>query len=139
MPIPYNINSFDYIILGDVLEHLVEPRNLLMRFIPYLKQSGMFLCSIPNIMHTSVLFPLLFEGKFDYKDSGILDRTHLRFFTLESINMLFKSCHLKIQDIYSIDSCSPGNEQKLDTLINTFKLPSRQQFTTYQYILSAKK
>ncbi len=65
--------------------------------------------------------------------------THLRFFTLESINMLFKSCHLKIQDIYSIDSCSPGNEQKLDTLINTFKLPSRQQFTTYQYILSAKK
>ena len=90
MPIPYNINSFDYIILGDVLEHLVEPRNLLMRFIPYLKQSGMFLCSIPNIMHTSVLFPLLFEGKFDYKDSGILDRTHLRFLPLKAL-----ICYLK--------------------------------------------
>lgn len=138
MEIPYRTASFDYIILGDVLEHLIHPRDMLLRFIPYLKPTGKFICSIPNLMHTSVIFPLLFEGKFEYKDAGILDRTHLRFFTLESIIDLFQSCRLEIQEIRGVPSITPENEKRLDTMMKMLNLPPKQQFLIYQYIFCAQ-
>ncbi len=80
--LPYPDAFFDVITCADVLEHLVDPGALLQHLRRYLKDEGLLVCSIPNVRHESVLVPLLVEGRFSYADAGILDRTHLRFFTL---------------------------------------------------------
>ena len=75
---------FDVILAGDVLEHLTDPAKLLRELKGYLSESGYLVVSIPNIAHGSIRL-LLLQGKFPYTDIGILDRTHLRFFTLDTI------------------------------------------------------
>lgn len=79
--------KFDVITLVDVLEHLQYPEDLLMRLKPLLLDEGQILISIPNIAHASMRLELL-NGHFDYEKAGILDTTHLKFFTLESIQGL---------------------------------------------------
>lgn len=76
--LPYPQKSFDYIIFGDVLEHLYDPWKTLENMHRLLKPGGKILASIPNIMHYSVINELL-DGKWKYADAGILDRTHVRF------------------------------------------------------------
>ncbi|HEX7616303.1 MAG TPA: class I SAM-dependent methyltransferase [Thermoanaerobaculia bacterium] len=71
---------FDVIVAGDVLEHLPRPEDLLSALRPLLKTDGMLLLSLPNIANITVRMGLLF-GRFAYAPRGILDRTHLRFFT----------------------------------------------------------
>jgi len=71
---------FDVIVAGDVLEHLPRPEDLLSALRPLLKTDGVLLLSLPNIANATVRFGLLF-GRFAYARRGILDRTHLRFFT----------------------------------------------------------
>jgi SAM-dependent methyltransferase len=79
--------EFDYIVFADVLEHLRDPAEVLQRCLPALKDSGKLILSVPNIANWVIRLSLLF-GKFDYMDRGILDRTHLRFFTLRSLQQL---------------------------------------------------
>lgn len=83
----YNI-KFDAIILADVLEHLRRPDIVLKDLKGYVKQGGYIIASIPNIGRFEIRIKLLF-GKFDYQDIGILDKTHLRFFTQKTIYTLF--------------------------------------------------
>ena len=71
---------FDVVVAGDILEHLPEPELALARFRPLLKPGGLLLVSLPNVANVTVRFGLLF-GRFPLSDRGILDRTHLRFFT----------------------------------------------------------
>jgi len=71
---------FDLVVAGDILEHLPEPGLALARFRPLLKPGGLLLVSLPNVANVTVRFGLLF-GRFPLSDRGILDRTHLRFFT----------------------------------------------------------
>ncbi len=71
---------FDVIVAGDILEHLPEPGQALALFRPLLKQEGLLLVSLPNVANVTVRLGLLF-GRFPSTDRGILDRTHLRFFT----------------------------------------------------------
>ena len=87
--IPFKNDYFDYIILGDVIEHLINPILTINRLKPYLKKGGTILITTPNIKHWSVVYNLLFKDSWDYKSWGILDFTHLRFFTKKSfLNML---------------------------------------------------
>src|SRR6202047_2159247 len=83
---PYQ-REFDYILFADVLEHLREPAAALRRCLPALKESGKIIISVPNVANLVVRLSLLF-GRFDYMDRGILDRTHLRFFTLRSLRKM---------------------------------------------------
>ena len=83
--LPYPEGYFDVITLADVLEHLREPAAALRHLRRWLSDDGRIVCSLPNVRHESVLLPLLVHGRWDYADAGILDRTHLRFFTLESM------------------------------------------------------
>ncbi|HEV2521233.1 MAG TPA: class I SAM-dependent methyltransferase [Candidatus Acidoferrales bacterium] len=83
---PYR-QEFDYIVFADVLEHLRDPASVLRRCLPALKESGKMIISVPNAANWIIRLSLLF-GKFDYTDRGILDRTHLRFFTLRSLRRL---------------------------------------------------
>ncbi|MBT8141033.1 MAG: class I SAM-dependent methyltransferase [Gammaproteobacteria bacterium] len=82
-------NHFTHIIAGDVLEHLVDPWDVCKRLTPCLKPGGIFICSIPNIRNLSFVLALLFKKRFEYKDSGVLDRTHLRFFARKDVHDLF--------------------------------------------------
>ncbi len=72
---------FDAIIFADSLEHLRYPMITFQRLRHYLNADGYFLISLPNIANWMIRLNLLF-GKFDYQESGILDKTHLHFFTL---------------------------------------------------------
>lgn len=73
--------SIDLILCLDVLEHLINPWEAIRRLDGLLKPGGQLIISLPNIRNYHVLFDLAFRGKFSYSESGILDRTHLRFFT----------------------------------------------------------
>lgn len=75
---------FDYIILADVLEHLKDPWHALEKAAGFLKENGSVITSIPNVGHNAVLMELL-QDRFDYRTLGLLDDTHLRFFTRKSI------------------------------------------------------
>jgi len=92
----YQQYAFDHIIFGDVLEHLYSPEKVLHSFIPLLGKGGSIIVSLPNIAHGSILTQLL-ANKFSYMDHGILDRTHLRFFTYESMAKMFAELGLKVR------------------------------------------
>lgn len=85
--------SFDVVVFGDVLEHLADPCAVLKRVRPLLTGSGSVLASIPNVAHGSVRLSLL-NGRFDYRPLGLLDSTHLRFFTRGSVHELFREAGL---------------------------------------------
>lgn len=80
---------FTHVIAGDVLEHLVEPWHVCSRLRDCLIDDGEFICSIPNIRNFSFLLALAFKGSFEYRDHGVLDRTHLRFFARKDVHAMF--------------------------------------------------
>jgi methionine biosynthesis protein MetW len=85
---------FDVIVFSDVLEHLAAPVDLLRTALKGLKSKGLVLASVPNVAHWSVRAQLFF-GRFDYADTGIMDSTHLRWFTERSIRALLASAGLE--------------------------------------------
>ncbi len=84
---------FDAIVAADVIEHLKDPLEALKRLRQFLTPEGAFVISVPNVAHGSVRLALL-EGHFDYQDIGLLDSTHLRFFTRESLEELLDEAEL---------------------------------------------
>lgn len=98
LDLPFKNDMFDYIIFADILEHLLEPEKVLKKFKPVLKKNGTIILSIPNIRHYTTILQLLFRG-WEYKDYGLFDRTHLRFYSLKSIKELITNSGYKIQKI----------------------------------------
>jgi len=88
-------NDFDFILLLDVLEHLREPVAILVRLKEYLKRGGFIIVSLPNVANWRVRWDLIF-GRFDYCECGILDKTHLRFFTEASARKIIEDAGYEI-------------------------------------------
>ena len=88
----------DCLVFGDVLEHMVDPWAVLTRLAAWVRAGGQILACIPNVQHYSVLVNLL-RGKWEYQDEGLLDRTHVRFFTLQGIQDLFARAGLHVFEI----------------------------------------
>lgn len=84
-------DRYDVIYFNDVLEHMPEPELAMRAARTFLAEGGMMIASIPNVRHISVLGPLIVRDDFKYRASGILDTTHLRFFTNRSIRRLYES------------------------------------------------
>jgi 2-polyprenyl-3-methyl-5-hydroxy-6-metoxy-1,4-benzoquinol methylase len=82
---------FDCIVLNDLLEHLVSPETLLGLLRAKLGPGGCLVASLPNVRHFPHLWELVVRGRWEYADEGILDRTHLRFFTRRSMRRLFEA------------------------------------------------
>lgn len=90
-------SPFDVIVAGDVLEHLYEPWNTLSLVKGLLAKEGYIVISLPHVAHNAIIACLLSED-FQYRDWGLLDRTHIRFFGLKNIQQLFDDADLKIID-----------------------------------------
>ena len=87
---------FDCITFNDVLEHLVDPWETLRQVRPLLRPGGVIVASIPNVRHLSVSRDYLFNGRWEYQAAGVLDRTHLRFFTRSSMRDLFTTSGFEV-------------------------------------------
>lgn len=92
-------NQFNHIIFSDSLEHLLDPESALMKAKAMLRPDGALLLSIPNVRNFRVTLPLVLLGKFEYQDEGLLDRTHLRFFTRSSITNLLLHCGFEVESV----------------------------------------
>lgn len=135
-----DIGNADVLIFGDVLEHLVDPWKALARYCQHLKPGGQVLASIPNVGHWSVILGLL-RGEWRYQDEGLLDRTHLRFFTLEGAVEMFRGAGL---EVFSVGNRTIGNEgmDQLTNLFDSRTLDRRVDWvslTSYQYIIRSRK
>ncbi|HEY0967245.1 MAG TPA: class I SAM-dependent methyltransferase [Opitutaceae bacterium] len=99
LELPYALGSFDLLIVSHVLEHVTDPWKVLARLVPLLRPGGQLIGSLPNVRCLSVTVPLLFRGRWDYREEGILDWTHYRFFTRHSIHALLKGADLDVEQI----------------------------------------
>ena len=104
--------QFDYIICADVIEHLKDPTTVLAVVSEKLKEAGKILISIPNIANIDVALNLI-EGRFNYSQVGILDSTHLRFFTKSSFMEWMQSINSSILKEYSFDVGLAGSTKTL--------------------------
>lgn len=85
--------AFDVLVFGDVLEHLRDPAEVLRRALPLLVPGGSVVLSVPNVAHGSLRLALL-QGRWRYTETGLLDRTHIRFFTRTSLVELLREAGL---------------------------------------------
>ena len=92
------LGGYDVLIFGDALEHLADPQAVLARFSRLEPEGCIFIISVPNVANIWVRINLML-GRFEYQDRGILDRTHLRFFTWQSLKALLLSAGLDITDV----------------------------------------
>jgi 2-polyprenyl-3-methyl-5-hydroxy-6-metoxy-1,4-benzoquinol methylase len=91
-------DRYDFIYFGDVIEHLVHPVETLRRVRTLLKEDGAIVFSIPNMSHLSVRLMLL-GGKFMYGETGLLDKTHLHFYTHQEVQRVFSEAGYAIVDL----------------------------------------
>jgi 2-polyprenyl-3-methyl-5-hydroxy-6-metoxy-1,4-benzoquinol methylase len=128
--------EFDCIVFADLLEHLTDPWIALQRFVPRLAPDGVVVASLPNIRHYTTIRTLLFQGYWPYRDRGIHDRTHLRFFTLRNIRELFSSAGLSIRELdrnYRIIE----RPHRLNRWAPALALPGLREFVAFQYLVQA--
>ena len=134
--------KFDYIIFADVLEHLRDPQKALHTVKDYLKDDGKILISVPNIAHDSIIINLL-NDKFQYNDTGLLDSTHIHFFTHQSLTDMLSLCGLGIVEETAIyvepESTEFCNNWLMAGAILQKKPTTRQYGNVYQFILSCAK
>lgn len=134
-------DRYEFIVLADVLEHLREPGEILKQIPSLMSEGGHLLLSVPNIGHAGVIAGLL-SGQFHYRDEGLLDATHVRFFTRSSLCELLENHGFEILSInpllkdiretefkdHFLDACAPA-------LVRT--LLAQPDALTYQFIVDA--
>ena len=131
-------NYFDCIIFADILEHLKNPWDILKNTANLLDDRGIVIASIPNVRHYSTIISLLFKGYWPYRERGIHDRTHLRFFTLRNIRELFQYANLNIERIernYRIIE----KPHRLNRFSKCFAFYPCKELFTFQYLIVGKK
>jgi 2-polyprenyl-3-methyl-5-hydroxy-6-metoxy-1,4-benzoquinol methylase len=98
-PLPSDWPAPDCVVLADVLEHCERPWPVLASIAARLPRGGSVVASVPNVLHYTALGPLLGRARWDYVDAGILDRTHLRFFTRPTAIELFEQAGLRLETV----------------------------------------
>ena len=133
---------FDYILMADVIEHTYNPKEVIEQLKKLLKPDGKLIMSIPNVSHGSIKLSLL-ANVFRYTEMGLLDKTHIRFFTRETILNLMNESNLQIEDenfvIHSPENVyfEPKNLMKYSSQVLKF-VNSDPYSYVYQFVLSAK-
>lgn len=132
---------FDYVVFGDVIEHLREPLQILERAQKALTDEGALLISIPNVAHAAVRLALL-GGSFDYVDAGLLDTTHLRMYTRKSLEELLEKAGLVPVELERTllavkDTEIPVRAQGLVTPDLITAAENEPEGMTYQFVVKA--
>jgi 2-polyprenyl-3-methyl-5-hydroxy-6-metoxy-1,4-benzoquinol methylase len=129
-------NYFDAIFFNDVLEHLIDPYSLLKNISSKLSDKGVVIASIPNIRHFRYMMRLVIDREWQYEESGVLDKTHLRFFTKKSMVRMFE------ENGYEVISVTPINKTKsmrpIFVHLLTLGLLGRE-ISYLQFVVIAKK
>lgn len=134
--LPMECSQFDVILCLDVLEHMVNPWQVVDRLVSrHLAPGGTLIVSLPNVRHYSVVLPLLFQGRWDYQDAGLLDRTHLRFFTRDTAIHLLS--HVQLEPVHCRGAGFDWPSRK--GICNALTGGVFRELLTYQYLLSARK
>jgi 2-polyprenyl-3-methyl-5-hydroxy-6-metoxy-1,4-benzoquinol methylase len=130
--LPADLGKFDLILILDVLEHLVDPWVVLEGLVSlHLAPGGTLLASIPNARHFSLVLPLILCGKFEYAERGILDRTHMRFFTRSSALAMMRGAGLDVQQVRSTSLSSRTRSR----FLNRATLGLFSEFLSLQYLI----
>lgn len=136
--------SYDLIICADILEHLFDPWKMLFDLRGYLTADGKILASIPNIQYINHIINFL-NGNWTYEDNGLLDVTHIRFFTLNEIAKMFTGTG------YNIIHCSGATNSKLRSnkwpndfdfgkfVLKNVTMEEAFKFSVLQYLIIARK
>ena len=128
---------YDYVVLADVIEHIPNPAIFLAEIIQSLQETTKLIISTPNVAFGGVRLALL-NGAFDYVDSGLLEHTHLRFFTLASAQRLFEYLHLYSERILSLERSFYRVEFSRKTLsasaFTILNLANKSDARAYQYL-----
>lgn len=126
--------KFDCIFFNDVLEHLVDPEAALALCKKILKPSGYVVSAIPNVLQYGNILNILKTQDWQYTDQGILDKTHLRFYTKKSIIRLFQQCEY---DLISIDGTYATCSKKF--LLLNYLFLNRFESMKYTHFISVAK
>ncbi len=124
---------FDTVLCLDILEHLRDPWRTMKLLGEATRPDGMMVVSLPNVTHYSVLAPLVFNGRFRYAEAGILDRTHLRWFTREGAIEL-ASCSGLVAEKVEVNLA--GRKVRYG---NTLTLGTMERFLASQYRILLRK
>ena len=98
LELPYEEATFDALIMSEVLEHLIEPDVVLTRLVRLVKPAGLVYASSPNIAHWRPIWDLI-QGRFEYQQQGLMDRTHLRWFTPASFRRMFENAGVEVDSL----------------------------------------
>jgi len=131
LALPLEPGSVNAILCLDVLEHLVDPWSTIAKLTEFLAPDGVFIASIPNVQNYRVLLPLL-RGRWEYTAEGLLDRTHLRFFTRASAIELMECSGLAVDRV--LETGIWGRTLRILNL-----LPVLRPFLGFQFLLRARK
>lgn len=144
MDLPFADGYFDAVVCGDVLEHLVDPVSVLRKFARILSPEGIIIISMPNARYAQVV-AMLAHGRWKYEDAGIMDRTHLRFFTKTDLIELVREAGLRLVKMAPL-SLLPEDQLPLDAN-RTLRLgrmsfegvgeAEYEEFRAYQYLVVA--
>jgi GT2 family glycosyltransferase/SAM-dependent methyltransferase len=139
LALPYPPGYFDCILYGDVLEHLHDPAAVLRAHARHLAPGGEIAVCIPNVGHWSILKEIL-AGRFTYADEGLLDRTHLRFFTRQSFETVLNEAGMKVLERQAIDVPDPGASAAIALLARALGIANPEieaQSNAYQLLFRA--
>lgn len=133
---------YDYIVCADLIEHLPQPKHLLNKLKPLMGQNCKLLLSVPNISYLGAIAEIL-QGRFTYRDTGIFDETHLRFFTADSLGRLLAQSRYRVERAERVELALGDSEFDSELLNQLPTALSRQirsipEYQTYQFICEAR-
>ncbi len=129
--------AFDFIVLEDAIEYLVDPWNFLSRIYVHLKIDGFVVASLPNVGHVDTVFNLIIRKRWPYRDRGIHDWTHLRFFASRGLPMLFSAGNIENRDINRYFRIL-DRPHRLNKLTKYIAIWNFLELLTHQFLVVAK-
>jgi 2-polyprenyl-3-methyl-5-hydroxy-6-metoxy-1,4-benzoquinol methylase len=130
--------EFDCLVFGDILEHLPDPWATLTAVLKILAPDGWVVASVPNVGHLDTIANLVLRGRWPYRNAGIHDRTHLRFFALQNVRTLFAGSDLEIVTLRRVYRLIERSH-RINEIARFFALPGLRNLLTFQYLVLARR
>ena len=139
--LPLEPGTVDAALFGDVLEHLRDPHRLMRVIRRYLTDDAVIVCSVPNVKHWLVVGRLLVEDRFEYKQAGLLDHTHVHMFTLTELENMLEETGFEATHLETLDIEMPPEYRPMGEVVAWFGgdvAETIARLEAYQYIVAAR-